>query len=252
MGALHAGHISLLKKAKSENDLAICSIFVNPSQFNDPKDFTNYPRRIDADSEMLEKENCDVLFIPDKNEVYPSPDSTQYELGEITKVLEGKFREGHFNGVASVVKRLLELVQPDRAYFGRKDYQQLLVVKTLVRNYNLNVDVIGCDIIREPSGLAMSSRNQLLSNRGKETASHLSASLFLAQENYGNKPIADIIAGCKSYLREINGIELEYFEIAQSEDLKPLYPDSQNNTQAIALLAARVENIRLIDNMLLT
>lgn len=247
MGALHKGHLSLVERSKNENDITICSIFVNPTQFNDAADFQRYPRTLERDSQLLEGVNCDYLFAPtSKEEIYPVPDKTEYELGSVAAVLEGKHRPGHFNGVASVVKRFFEIVKPHKAYFGLKDYQQYLVIKQLVENYNLDVDVIGCPIVRSEKGLAMSSRNTLLLEKQTDHALTLFNSLKKAKSllKSGKSPNSiekEIVSGLQS-----DKVDLEYFEIRNAADLsKPKNP----NEDLVALVAARFGEIRLIDNM---
>lgn len=249
MGALHEGHLSLVRKAKAENDIAVCSIFVNPTQFNEPSDFQRYPRTPEKDMEMLESVGCDYLFAPTASEIYPVPDQTVYELGSIAEVLEGKHRPGHFNGVASVVKKLFEVVLPHRAYFGLKDYQQYLVIRKLVENYDLGVEVIGCPIVRSEKGLAMSSRNKFLANTEAQQALFLNKSLRRAQEliEEGNSP--EKVELTISQDLSSKGVDLEYFEIRNAEDLSK--PDSSSQS-LVALVAARFGKVRLIDNMNLT
>lgn len=248
MGALHEGHISLIKASKEENDITISSVFVNPTQFNDPKDFDKYPRQVNSDLDKLAKAGCDVAFVPSVTEIYPEPDTTIYELGEISTIIEGAHRPGHFNGVASVVKRLFEIVLPDTAYFGLKDYQQYLIIKNLVKNYGFEINVAGCPIVRENSGLAMSSRNQLLSPSGKETASHLFEALNLIQKNQNGSDSESLEKLGSTFLNNYKDIELEYLLVVDRETLKK--PISASRPR-IALIAARVEGVRLIDNMFL-
>ncbi|HFB61616.1 MAG TPA: pantoate--beta-alanine ligase, partial [Bacteroidetes bacterium] len=162
MGALHEGHLELMRRARKENDLLVVSIFVNPIQFNNPDDLKKYPRTLEDDMEKLKSVDCNVLFAPDAAEMYPEKVTTQYDFGELDKVMEGKFRPGHFNGVAVVVKKLFDIVQPHRAYFGEKDFQQLAIIKKLVEMENIPVEIVPCPIVRDPAGLAMSSRNRLL------------------------------------------------------------------------------------------
>jgi len=246
MGALHDGHLSLITRAKSENDVVICSIFVNPTQFNEASDFERYPRTLEKDAEMLNSVGCDYLFAPDSSEIYPVPDRTTYELGKVSEVLEGEHRPGHFNGVASVVKRLFEIVKPHKAYFGLKDYQQYLVIKTLEEKYHLGVDVIGCPIIRSQDGLAMSSRNRLLEKHEAQHALILNKSLSKARKNIekGKNP-EEVEFQIKEDLIA-KGVDLEYFEIRNADDLSK--PTSAQEP-LVALVAARFGKVRLIDNM---
>lgn len=249
MGALHAGHISLIHASKRENDLTVCSVFVNPTQFNEPADFQKYPRQVESDLKKLEDAGCDLAFVPSVKDIYPVPDTTNYDLGIVASVIEGAHRPGHFNGVASVVKRLLELVHPHNAYFGLKDYQQYLIIQKLATAYNLDVNIVGCPILREESGLAMSSRNQLLSERGKEIAGNLNKSLALVKNASNQYPTAELEKIGMAYLESKEGIEPEYFVVVDKNTLNPA--SNQNSNELIALLAARVEGVRLIDNMLL-
>jgi len=246
MGALHEGHLSLVKRSKSENDITICSIFVNPTQFNESSDFQRYPRTIAKDTELLESVGCNYLFTPPANEIYPVPDQTVYNLGEVANVLEGKHRPGHFNGVASVVKRLFEIVAPHKSYFGLKDYQQFLVIKKLVENYDLGVEVVGCPIIRSDKGLAMSSRNTLLENEQAQHAlvlnRHLQQAKNLLEQGESPEGIEKII---QSDLKS-KGVDLEYFQIRNAKDLSS---PSSTEEALVALVAARFGKIRLIDNM---
>lgn len=252
MGALHDGHMSLITKASTEHQIVVCSIFVNPSQFNDPKDFEQYPRQVEDDLNKLRAAGCSVAFIPSVLEVFPVPDTHIYQLGAVAQRLEGAKRPGHFNGVASVVKRLLELVQPDRAYFGLKDYQQYVVIKTLVSTYKIPVQIDGCPTVRDPDGLAKSSRNQLLSQAQRKEALHLSRSLKLVREAY-QKGIHEGLENLgEAYLREQSNLDLEYFAVAERDTLASIGngPVSKDRG-AIALVAARAGHVRLIDNMLL-
>lgn len=246
MGALHDGHISLVEKAREANDVVVCSIFVNPTQFNESTDFDNYPRTLESDLNKLKSADCDLVFVPSTEEIFPERDTTKYNLGKVASELEGAHRPGHFNGVASVVKRLLELVQPHSAYFGLKDYQQYAVIKALVKAYDIQVDIVGCEIVRESSGLAMSSRNTRLSGTGRQDASALYRSLQRAERAIKDgKTVARAEDEAKNLL-ESEQMDLEYFEIRNREDLSAT---SKNHNDLIALVAARVEGIRLIDNL---
>lgn len=249
MGALHAGHISLIEASKQESDLTVCSIFVNPTQFNQASDFNTYPRQLDADFEKLKQAGCDAVFVPEVKDIYPKPDETIYELGSIAEIIEGAHRPRHFNGVASVVKRLLELVEPHNAYFGLKDYQQYLVIKKLTEEYQLDVNIIGCPIKREESGLAMSSRNQLLTERGAETATNLYKSLKLVKNAANQYPFEELEKIGWAYLESKEGVSPEYFVVVDRNTLEP--PENNQGSGLIALVAAHVDGVRLIDNMFL-
>lgn len=249
MGALHAGHISLIAASKKENDLTVCSIFVNPTQFNEASDFNKYPRQVEADLEKLKQAGCDAVFVPEVKDIYPETDTTIYELGHIAEKIEGAHRPGHFNGVASVVKRLLELVKPHNAYFGLKDYQQYLVIKKLAEQYHLDVNIVGCQIMREESGLAMSSRNQLLTEKGEETAINLYRSLKLVKNAAHLYPADELEKIGLAYLESKQGVIPEYFVVVDKNTLES--PANGQESNLIALVAARVEEVRLIDNMYL-
>ncbi|MBK6522778.1 MAG: pantoate--beta-alanine ligase [Sphingobacteriaceae bacterium] len=251
MGALHAGHISLINESKKQGLFTVCSIFVNPTQFNDKKDLENYPRTPQADIEMLRQSGCDALFMPTTEEVYPKEDVRIFNFGELETVLEGAHRPGHFNGVAKVVSILFDKVHPDLAFFGSKDYQQVMIVKALVKQLNLPIEIVPCSIIREPDGLAMSSRNMRLTKEEREAAKLIplllneSKIFFKAQ-----KPILEIKAFIASKLAQKSIYKLEYFEICNSESLQIL-TDKKEVKQGIALIACFVGNIRLIDNLIL-
>jgi pantoate--beta-alanine ligase len=248
MGALHKGHLSLIEKSSSENDITVVSIFVNPTQFNDSKDFDRYPREVEHDLELLKSVEVDYIFLPSNTEIYPAIDEHNYELGELSFVIEGASRPGHFNGVASVVKRLFEIVQPNRAYFGLKDFQQYRIIKELNKNYNLGVDVIGCDTVRDENGLALSSRNMLLSKKEKSLAVHLSKTLKLLSENSKSLNYLELENLGRNYLTKYPDLELEYIRVVDPESFEP--PTAKTNKgERLALLAAKIGKIRLLDNM---
>ncbi len=248
MGALHEGHLSLIERAQTENDLTVCSIFVNPSQFNDPNDFKKYPRHECRDLEMLESMRCDLVFMPGVDEVFPKPDEVKYDLSPIADVLEGEKRPGHFNGVASVVKRLFEIVEPDRAYFGLKDYQQYLLIKNLSERYGLGVKVIGCPTIREASGLARSSRNERLGVEDALPAAQLYESLRLIADKSRGHTSAELENMGRAHLAQYPRIEVEYLKVVDPDTLLvPMKDDGTSSRRA--LIAARIGEVRLIDNM---
>ncbi|MFT6996690.1 MAG: pantoate--beta-alanine ligase [Cryomorphaceae bacterium] len=248
MGALHKGHLSLIEKSSSENDITVVSIFVNPTQFNDSKDFDRYPREVEHDLELLKSVEVDYIFLPSNTEIYPAIDEHNYELGELSFVIEGASRPGHFNGVASVVKRLFEIVQPNRAYFGLKDFQQYRIIKELNKNYNLGVDVIGCDTVRDENGLALSSRNMLLSKKEKRLAVHLSKTLKLLSENSKSLNHLELENLGRNYLTKYPDLELEYIRVVDPESFES--PTAKTNKgERLALLAAKIGKIRLLDNM---
>lgn len=253
MGALHEGHLSLIESSKKDNPVTLCSIFVNPTQFNDPKDFEKYPITIEKDIAMLEAAGCDGLYLPSVKEIYPEgvKSMIRYELGNIETVLEGKFRPGHFQGVCMVVHRLLEIVQPDNLYLGQKDYQQCMVIKKLVVliNQDKKIKINICPTLREADGLAMSSRNMRLDLSARKAAIAIYKSLILVKENIQTKPFSDLKQKAQSLLKKA-GFRVEYFEIADATDLLPV-DKYDGHQKLVALVAAYINEVRLIDNMLL-
>ena len=249
MGALHEGHLSLVRICKQQNDIALASIFVNPTQFNDKEDLKKYPRMPEKDVSMLTGAGCDIVFMPDVKEIYPEPDNRTFDFGGLDMVMEGKFRPGHFNGVVQVVTRLFDIIKPDRAYFGLKDYQQLTIIKKIASGLGYPVEIVPCPIIRECDGLAMSSRNMRLSGAERKTALVLSQSLFRAKMmmRAGHTP-AEVRKYVTDHVKATSGIELEYFEIVDGESLLPV-ETWESGKGVIGCLAARVGKIRLIDNM---
>ncbi len=251
MGALHAGHISLIEQSIKSTDITVCSVFVNPTQFNDTNDLARYPRMPEKDALMLEKASCNVLFLPEVAEIYPEKDNRVFDFGNLDKVLEGAKRPGHFNGVAQVVSILFDIVKPDKAFFGNKDYQQVMVIKELTKQLKLNIEVIGCPTLRESDGLAMSSRNMLLNAEERKAAGLIPT---LMQEAKKLKSEGKSIAEIKQFVNEKLGsnplYKLDYFEICNASTLEPL--SSLNNThKSISLIACFVGKIRLIDNLAL-
>ncbi len=251
MGALHEGHLSLVRKSLSQNDITVVSIFVNPIQFNNKEDLKKYPRTIDADLSKLKTVGCDVVFTPDYDEIYPNEISEHFDFGELERVMEGKHRPGHFNGVAIVVKRLFEIVCPQRAYFGEKDYQQLLIIKALVKQQNLPIVIVPVEIVREPNGLAMSSRNELLSPVAREKAGLIFKILNKVNQLFREVPAMAIKEYVKKQFDENPEFILEYFEIADSNTLQ-FVSDSNSCKKVRAFIVVHLENVRLIDNISLT
>jgi pantoate--beta-alanine ligase len=252
MGALHEGHISLIKQAKKLTDIVVCSIFVNPTQFNDAKDLEKYPRTPEKDTEMLKSGGCDVLFMPSVEEIYPNKAPFHIDLGYVDKILEGEFRPGHFKGVAQVVHRLFEIVKPDKALFGLKDFQQVMVVKQVAKQMPFPVEIIPCDIIREPSGLAMSSRNRRLNEAEVIIANHISRILFWAKDHQSNfESYAALKMACIEQFERIEDLNLDYLEIVDRDTLLSLDKTSTHHA-AIVLCAAFVGSVRLIDNLILS
>jgi pantoate--beta-alanine ligase len=248
MGALHEGHMHLIRASVSENDVTVCSIFVNPTQFNNAEDFRLYPRLEQQDAHMLEAADCDILFLPSPEAMYPAPAKITFNFGELDKVMEGAHRPGHFNGVALVVSKLFHLVQPHKAYFGQKDLQQYAIIKQLVTDLNFNLDLVRYPIVREEDGLAMSSRNRRLTDRQCEIAPQLHKALVMAQGMLANYKAEQVKTAVAEYLKDYPELTLEYFEIADSATLQPM--EDFSGPKEIALcLAAFLGEIRLIDNI---
>ena len=250
MGALHAGHLQLLRAAAQQNDVTVCSIFVNPTQFNNAEDYRLYPRLLEEDAGILAAEKCDFLFAPDPAEMYPQVTQLKFDFGPLEQVMEGKYRPGHFNGVATVVSKLFHLVHPHRAYFGQKDLQQFTILNQLVQDLNFDLEIICHPIVRESDGLAMSSRNRRLTGEQRAAAVHLYKALNLAAELLKTEAIPPAKETVANYLNQFSLIQLEYFEIV---DVKTLQPLAQLNKQAGSALciAAYLGDIRLIDNVIL-
>ena len=253
MGALHAGHISLVEAAKKDNDLVVCSVFVNPTQFNDPEDFKKYPTTPEKDILLFESAGCDTLFIPAVKDIYPGGTGTlnHYDLGFLETVLEGKFRPSHFQGVCQVVHRLLEIVLPDNLYLGQKDYQQCMVIQRLIGLTGLDtkIKVNICPTLREPDGLAMSSRNTRLLADDRKKATTISAALRYIKKNLKQGNLSAIKGSAQQMLLE-NGFKIDYVEIADATTLE-LIGSWDGQRKIVALAAAFLGNVRLIDNMVL-
>ncbi len=250
MGALHEGHLSLVRQALSENSKVVVSIFVNPTQFNNPEDLKKYPKTLETDMALLESVSDEIIvFAPTVSELYTQNISSKnYSFNGLDKVMEGAFREGHFNGVATIVEILLDLVRPNRAYFGEKDFQQLQIVRKLANELPFKVKIVGCPIVREPHGLAMSSRNQLLSKSMRQRAGIIFKTLQTAQRMFGTKNATKIVAYVNSVFAKEADLELEYFQIADVETLTPMQI-KQDNIKYRSFIAVYAEGIRLIDNI---
>ncbi len=247
MGALHKGHLSLLNIAAESCELLICSIFVNPTQFNDSEDLLKYPRTIEEDIKLLEKTSCNILYQPFEEEIYPSRDKKyEIDLEGLDLILEGKFRPGHFDGVAMVVERFFEIVCPDRAFFGEKDFQQLAIIRKMNNIRGLNIDIIGCPIVRSEEGLALSSRNSRLSSSELKDALHIINTLKLGKELSSNSTDAGLILNQMIEYFEKGNLKLEYLEIVDGNDLSPVKEIDDNS---YCCVAAYCGDIRLIDNM---
>ena len=252
MGALHQGHLSLINASKKKTDVTVCSIFVNPTQFNDKKDFDKYPIQIDKDLEMLLEAKCDVVFVPNVEEIYPNGtlEKTDVDLGFIGKTLDAEHRPGHFEGVLQVVKRLLDIVQPDLLFLGQKDYQQCMVLNRLIEHFHLPVQLEICDTLRETDGLAMSSRNARLNATERATAVKLSQAIFYIRDNIQQKSIPTLIEEQKEILAKDDLINVEYLIIVNGKTLEPIN-EYQEKIPLTILIAAKVGQIRLIDNVII-
>ena len=250
MGALHHGHLSLVERCIKENDVAVCSIFVNPMQFNNQSDLAIYPRDFDGDCKKLKESGVDMIFAPSVVEMYPEEVKTQYDFGSLDKVMEGRFRPGHFNGVAVVVKRLFDIIEPDLAYFGEKDFQQLAIITKLEQMLSLNIRIIGCPIIREKDGLAMSSRNLLLNKEQRAEAVLINTALTTAKGKMTEYSVLEVKAMVTAMIELSPILRLEYFDIVNTNTLLPVDNwDDANNI--VACIAAYAGKTRLIDNMVM-
>lgn len=248
MGALHEGHLSLVRRALKENDCCIVSVFVNPTQFNNPRDLETYPRTLDADSRLLASIGTTALFTPEVETIYPEPDTRVFHVGAVAEVMEGKYRPGHFNGVMQVVSRLFDLVQPDCAYFGEKDFQQIAVLRAMAREIKSPVEIIACPIVREEDGLARSSRNTLLSEEGRAQAPNIYR--ILSESRTWSKELSPkaVIERATQLLDAIPTLRVEYFEIVDADTLQPItrWEDSPKPHGCITVYCGEV---RLIDNI---
>lgn len=249
MGALHAGHISLIERSKADNDLTVCSIFVNPTQFNNPEDLKKYPRTLEKDCEMLLPAKCDVVFAPSAEEMYPSLPQLRIDFGTLETVMEGKFRSGHFNGVGIVVSKLFNVVKPDKAYFGLKDLQQVAVIRQMVRDLSFDLKVVPCPTLRETDGLAMSSRNTRLSVEARALAPQIYKVLHLAKKKLetgaSTKETQELV---NQHFSNYPSFSLEYFEVADYDTLKPIVAKNETGKTALCI-ATFLGGVRLIDNI---
>lgn len=250
MGALHQGHISLIDYAKPLSDIIVCSIFVNPTQFNDPNDLAKYPRPIANDIQLLEAANCDILFQPSVEEMYSADEKWSLDLGNLANIWEGEKRPGHFQGVTQIVYKLFSLVQPDIACFGQKDFQQVMVIQHMIQVKQLAIELAICPIIRAENGLALSSRNSRLSETALEEALALSRILSWTKENFQRLPLSELNSEALRQLSTSEGVEVEYFAICESRSLEQA-TSIADGKQYVALLTAWVGGVRLIDNMIL-
>ena len=250
MGALHAGHISLLNHSIAENEINVVSIFVNPTQFNDKSDLDKYPRPIEKDIQLLLENKCDVLFLPEVNEIYPDNYvKSTFDLKDLDKEMEGRFRPGHFEGVTEVVHQLLEIVQPDKLYMGQKDFQQFVIIKHLLEITASPTKIIMVPIVREKDGLAMSSRNIRLSTQGREKAAKISEILFKAKLLAEDKPLLDVLTFTKKEM-QLKDLDYEYIELVDCNSLANVSRSNPPTNVAICVVV-RIDGVRLLDNMLL-
>lgn len=248
MGALHAGHASLVKRAVAENDVVVVSDFVNPTQFNDKNDLLKYPRTLEADCKLLEECGASFVFAPSVEEIYPEPDTRQFSYAPLDTVMEGKFRPGHFNGVCQIVSKLFLIVEPTRAYFGEKDFQQLAIIREMVRKYPFNLEIVGCPIVREADGLALSSRNARLSDEQRIQALQISKTLFASVEYAQTHTLAETKAFVESAISIAEGLRLEYFEIVDGNSLQTVC-DWKDSSYIVGCITVFCGEVRLIDNI---
>lgn len=250
MGALHPGHTSLIERSKKQCDVTVCSIFVNPTQFNDPKDLERYPRMPQKDIHLLEEAGCHAVFLPSSEEIYPNPGKEVFDFGYLNDTLEGKHRPGHFNGVAQVVKRFFQIIEPDAAFFGSKDYQQVMIIRALVAQMQSKIEIIACPILREADGLAMSSRNALLNVEERNVASSIPK--IMKKANGLLQTVG--LEAAKSFVDNETAanplMKLDYYEVCQAADLK-IVSKLESGKDYVAVIACFVGRIRLIDNLAL-
>ena len=250
MGALHAGHASLVKRSVNENDVTVVSVFVNPTQFNDKKDMEKYPRTLEADCELLERIGANIVFAPSVSEVYPEPDTRVFSYPPTDEVMEGRFRPGHFNGVCQIVSKLFMIVEPNKAYFGEKDFQQIAVIKAMVADQKYPLEICPCPIVRETDGLALSSRNTLLSEAERKIALNISKTLFESLEYAKTHTLTETKYWVISTINAIEGLEVQYYEIVDGKSLSSLndWRDSDYIVGCITVFCGSIP-VRLIDNI---
>lgn len=248
MGALHEGHISLVKRCVSDNDICVVSVFVNPTQFNDKGDLERYPRTPEADAALLEKNGCNIVFMPSVEEMYPEPDTRVFDLGGVAAVMEGAFRPGHFNGVAQIVSKLFYAVKPNRAYFGEKDFQQIAVIKEMNRQIGGKVEIVPCPIVREESGLAKSSRNTLLTEAQRVKAAKISRVLKESVTFVGAKSVKETIAWVEERFSDDAEFRMDYYSIVDGNTLQDV-SDWNDSNYIVGCIAIYLGKIRLIDNI---
>ena len=248
MGALHAGHASLVKRSVNENEVTVVSVFVNPTQFNDKNDLVKYPRTLDADCKLLEACGATYAFAPSVEEMYPEPATRQFSYAPLDTVMEGAFRPGHFNGVCQIVSKLFEAVKPHRAYFGEKDFQQLAIIREMVRQMQFDLEIVGCPIVREEDGLALSSRNARLSAEERENALKISQTLFKSRTFAATHTVGETLKFVEDAIAAVPGLRLEYFEIVDGNTLQKV--DNWNQTSyVVGCITVFCGDVRLIDNI---
>lgn len=250
MGALHAGHLSLMTRTRAENDVVVASVFVNPTQFNNPDDLRTYPRTEEADCRLLEQAGVDFAFIPSVEEIYPEPDTRVFDLGPVAEVMEGAMRPGHFNGVAQIVSKLFAMTNPTRAYFGEKDFQQIAVVRRMAEIENFSIDIVACPICREADGLALSSRNVRLTREGRAIAPsihHILKESLVLKEN-GQSP-AEVKKSVNERINAVDGLETEYYEIVDALTMQPVSTWDEAVNGAVGCVTVYCGDVRLIDNI---
>ena len=248
MGALHQGHATLVKQCVAENDICVVSVFVNPTQFNNKEDLRLYPRTLEADCKLLEELGTTIVFAPSAEEMYPEPDTRMFDFGMLDKVMEGRFRPGHFNGVAQVVSKLFDIVQPDKAYFGEKDFQQLAIIREMANRLQLPIEIIGVPIVREKNGLAMSSRNTRLSEKERESAAEIHKALKNSVSVFNQQTVGETMDFVIDQVNKIEGLTVEYFEIVDGNSLQ-LISNQADSDFIVGCIAVFCGDVRLIDNI---
>ena len=248
MGALHEGHASLVRRAVAENEVVVVSDFVNPTQFNDKNDLLKYPRTLDADCELLEREGVAYVFAPSVEEIYPEPDTRQFSYAPLDTVMEGKYRPGHFNGVCQIVSKLFMIVEPDKAYFGEKDFQQLAIIREMVKQMAFPLEIVGCPIVREADGLALSSRNARLSEVERRQALNISRTLFASKEYAVSHTVAETQQFVEDSIAASEELELEYFELVDGLTLQRI-SNWEETDYAVGCITVYCGEVRLIDNI---
>ena len=248
MGALHNGHLSLVQHCVKNNDVCVVSVFVNPTQFNDKHDLETYPRTLEADCVLLESAGCDYVFAPSVEEMYPEPDTRTFDLGTVSEVMEGAKRPGHFNGVCQIVSKLFNAVQPDCAYFGEKDFQQLAIIREMVRQLKYNLEIVGCSIVREEDGLALSSRNKRLSAEERENALNISRTLFKSRNFAATHTVSETQKMVEDAIEAAPGLRMEYFEIVDGNTLQKI-SNWEDTSYAVGCITVFCGEVRLIDNI---